>query len=154
MVAVGTINDGEWATPSVGSYDFIAYKVDGDGNLLWKWQVNCCIGVLHGRHGITDYARLSAPSLAFIPVRYCFYHFRVNFSTLHHRSYGASTEQMFRVRVALHNQLSYFGTPCLIQSFYEALLKQVRQDVLFSIRSRESNARFADDIPNLTPYLL
>ncbi|CAM9813426.1 unnamed protein product, partial [Ectocarpus sp. 6 AP-2014] len=38
VVAVGMINDGEWATPSVGGYDFIAYKVDGDGNLLWKWQ--------------------------------------------------------------------------------------------------------------------
>ncbi|CAM9445750.1 unnamed protein product [Ectocarpus fasciculatus] len=38
VVSVGMINDGEWATPSVGGYDFIAYKVDGDGNLLWKWQ--------------------------------------------------------------------------------------------------------------------
>ncbi|CBN75056.1 Transmembrane receptor kinase [Ectocarpus siliculosus] len=38
VVGAGYIWSGDWATPSLGETDFIAYKLAKDGTLLWKWQ--------------------------------------------------------------------------------------------------------------------
>lgn len=38
-VVVAGATRGEWAIPNLGEWDFAAFKLDADGNLLWTWQV-------------------------------------------------------------------------------------------------------------------
>ena len=37
---------GSYEDLNAGSYDFVAVKIDGDGNTVWKWQVRS-VGVGH-----------------------------------------------------------------------------------------------------------
>lgn len=38
MVFAGK-TDGDWGKENAGKSDFVAMKLDIDGNLLWRWQV-------------------------------------------------------------------------------------------------------------------
>lgn len=48
VILVGS-SYGNWADTNKGGEDFIAVKLDADGNILWKWQVNTH-GSLHCAH--------------------------------------------------------------------------------------------------------
>lgn len=39
-VVVAGLTHGNWGAANLGSGDFAAFKLDANGTLLWKWQVN------------------------------------------------------------------------------------------------------------------
>lgn len=49
-VIIAGYTEGSYGAVNAGSGDFVAVKIDRDGNILWQWQVRVTLGLFisHG----------------------------------------------------------------------------------------------------------